>query len=141
MTISEKVRSARDLLGISQEDLANLIGVSRRSVVAWETAGATPRGWRMNKLAEILQVSADYLRSDEITDPLYGMEKKEYIDEARSRFGQKGAKELDYLLERNTALFAGGEISEEAKDAYFEAVTKAYFACKEAARKSSGKKT
>ncbi len=141
MTFSEKVRNARDLLSMNQEDLANLVGVSRRSVVAWETAGAIPHGWRMNKLAEILQVSADYLRSDDITDPLYGIEKKEYIDEARSRFGEKAAKEMDYLLERNAALFAGGEISQEAKDAYFEAVTKAYFACKEEARKSFGKRT
>ena len=37
------------------------------------------------------------------------------------------------------ALFAGGSISEETKDAYFQAVTEAYFACKNAAKEKYGK--
>ena len=40
----------------------------------------------------------------------------------------------------NTALFAGGTLSEEAKDAYFQAVAEAYYDCKKAARKTFGKK-
>ena len=47
---------------------------------------------------------------------------------------------MDELLERNAALFAGGELSEEAKDAFFTAVTKAYLECKEEARKTFGRK-
>lgn len=140
MTFSDKVKIARDKLGINQEQLAELMGVSRRSVVAWETAGTKPRGWRIRKLAELLEVSEDYLEDDEITDPQHGLEKKEYIEETRSRFGDRAAKEMDALLEKNVALFAGGEISQEAKDAYFEAVMKAYIACKEEAKKTYGRK-
>ena len=47
---------------------------------------------------------------------------------------------MDELLERNAALFAGGELSEEAKDAFFTAVTKAYLECKEQAKKTYGRK-
>jgi transcriptional regulator with XRE-family HTH domain len=140
MTFSDKVKIARDKRGINQEQLAELMGVSRRSVVAWETTGTMPRGWRIRKLAELLEVSEDYLENDEITDPQYGLEKKEYVDETRSRFGDRAAKEVDALLEKNVALFAGGEISQEAKDAYFEAVMKAYIACKEEAKKTYGRK-
>jgi hypothetical protein len=91
-------------------------------------------------LAEALRVSMDYLERDEIQDPLYGMEKTDYIEETRERFGSVAAREMDFLLERNAALFAGGNLDQEAKDAFFEAVTKAYWAAKEEARRTYGRK-
>lgn len=48
--------------------------------------------------------------------------------------------DLQKMLAENTALFAGGTLSEEAKDAYFQAVAEAYYDCKKAARKTFGKK-
>jgi len=138
MTFADKLREARKLRKLSQDELAKLTGVSRRSVIAWENAEVTPRARTMKKIAESLQVSLDYLKHDEITDPLHGVTTKEYIDEARERYGEKAAQELDFLLERQRVFFAGGEISQDAKDAFFEAVVKAYMACKdEAKRKSS----
>ena len=82
----------------------------------------------------------DYLSNDEVTDPKQGIEKINHIEEVRGQFGDKAALEVDELLERNAALFAGGELSEEAKDAFFTAVTKAYLECKEEARKTFGRK-
>jgi len=72
--------------------------------------------------------------------PKYGIEKAPYIEEARERLGPKAAKEMDVLLEQNVALFAGGALDQEAKDAFFEAVMKAYLKCKEEARKTYGRK-
>ena len=40
----------------------------------------------------------------------------------------------------NRALFAGGELDEEAKDAFYQAVTKAYLSCKMEAKKTFGRK-
>lgn len=140
MTFSEKVKRTRELLGLNQQGLADLVGVSKRTIATYETVGSIPRPATLRKLADTLQVSTDYLVNDDIDDPLYGIEKKEYVDEARERFGAKAAKEMDFLLERNAALFAGGELSPEAKDAYFEAVMKAYLACKEEAKKTYGRK-
>ena len=68
------------------------------------------------------------------------IEKDDYIAEARERYGVAGAKNMDELLSANTALFAGGELSQEQKDAFFEAVMKAYITCKEEARRKFGKK-
>ena len=82
----------------------------------------------------------DCLLNDEITDLKYGIEKAPYIEEARERLGPKAAKEMDVLLEQNVALFAGGALDQEAKDAFFEAVMKAYLKCKEEARKTYGRK-
>ena len=49
-------------------------------------------------------------------------------------------KHLIAVLKQNQSLFAGGTISEEAKDAYFQAVMKAYLDCKEAAKQTYGRK-
>ena len=138
MTFADKVRQARRQMKLSQEELGKLCKVSRRSVIAWETSEAVPRTRTLREIAEALQVSFDYLKHDEITDPLYGIEKKRYVDEARDRYGEVAAKEMDFLLERQRVFFAGGEISQEAKDAFFEAVMKAYLACKDEAKRKSG---
>lgn len=140
MTFAEKVKSARELREINQQALAEMMGVSRRTVVAWETTDAQPHASRIRKLAEVLQVSTDYLMNDDITDPTHGIEKQPYVEEARERYGAKAAKEINFLMERNNALFAGGEISDDAKEAYFQAVMKAYLECKEAARQTYGRK-
>ncbi len=137
-TFSQKIREARTLLKLNQEELGKLIGVSTRAVVAYETTYTRPRAATMRKLAQTLQVSVDYLTNDEIDDPLYGIEKQPFVEETRSLYGDKAAREIDFLMERNAALFAGGEISQEAKDAYFEAVMQAYLECKNKARETFG---
>ena len=83
----------------------------------------------MRKLAKALMVSVDYLADENITDPTYGLKKK--TTSRRPVSYTATAAEVNALLERNAEM--GGELSQEAKDAYFEAVMKAYLACKEKA--------
>lgn len=64
----------------------------------------------------------------------------EYVEDMRKNSGTREALDLQKMLAENTALFAGGTLSEEAKDAYFQAVAEAYYDCKKAARKTFGKK-
>ena len=140
MTFSDKIKLSRELCNLTQQQLADKVGVSKRTIASYESSGAIARSSTMRKLAKALNVSYDYLTNDNITDPKQGIEKIEYIEEARNQFGNRAAKEVDELLERNAALFAGGELSEEAKDAFFTAVTKAYLECKEQAKKTYGRK-
>lgn len=137
---SEKIKEAREGLKLNQQQLGDLVGVSKRSIAAYETVGTMPRGNTVRKLAKVLNVSVDYLLNDEIVDTQYGMEKEPYVEEARERLGNRAAKEMDSLLEQNLALFAGGELDQEAKDAFFEAVMKSYLKCKDEARKTFGRK-
>lgn len=92
------------------------------------------------KLARALHVSYDYLMNEDITDPAYGMDKMEYMDEAGRVYGTTGAKEKNELLEANQNLFAGGDLDESAKDMFYQAVTKAYLMCKMEAKKTYGRK-
>lgn len=139
-TFSEKVKEARVSLGISQPQLGKKIGLSVRSVIAYEKGEKKPRPASMLKLAKALGVSVKFLSDDECENPMADIEKDDYIAEARERYGAAGAKNMDELLSANTALFAGGELSQEQKDAFFEAVMKAYITCKEEARRKFGKK-
>lgn len=140
MNFSDKVKRQREICKLTQQALAEEVGVSRRTIAAYETTGVKPRSSTMRKLAAALKVSVDYLTFDEITDPKQGLEKQGYVDQARELYGTQAATEMNALLERNTALFAGGELSQEAKDDFFAAVVKSYLACKEAAKKTYGRK-
>ena len=140
MTFSEKVRSAREMIEITQTDLAKEVGVSRRAIVAYETSGAIPRKSTLEKLARALKVSTKFLSDENCNDPLEEIEKDGYVEQARSLYGTNGARDIESLLRDNTALFAGGELSQDQKDAFFEAVMKAYITCKEEARSKFGKK-
>ena len=137
---STKVKEERENQGWNQTDLGEKIGVSVRSVSAYETGSTRPRGIMARRLAAVFHVSTDYLLNDEIDDRSYGRDKSVFMEEARVRFGESGAKEMDRLLEQNLSLFAGGEITQEAKDTFFEAVMTAYVTCKEEARRKFGKK-
>ena len=95
---------------------------------------------QLYKLAKALGVSTEYLKNDEIDDPAYGLDRMEYVEEMRQHAGKRDSLDLEEMLKQNQSLFAGGTISEEAKDAYFQAVMKAYLDCKEAAKQTKKKK-
>ena len=138
---SEKVVEARTELGLTQAQLGDAAGVSLRTVLDYEKGRKSPRAATMLKLAKALKVSVKFLSDDACENPLEDIEKDGYIEEARERYGAKGARDVDQLLADNAALFAGGELSQDQKDAFFEAIMKAYITCKEEARVKFGRKS
>ena len=140
MAFSDKVKRAREIAQLTQQDLGDAIGVSKRTIASYESQGALPRRSTLAKLARALKVSVKYLSDDSCTNPLEDIEQDDYVAEARALYGEKGARDMEGLLAANTALFAGGELSQDQKDLFFEAITKAYFACKETAKEKYGRK-
>lgn len=140
INLSQKIRMQRAFLDMSRDELAAKVGVTRRSIVAYEGGDRTPRPNTLIKLAEALNVSVRYLSDDECENPQEDIDRDLYIRSANEKYGTSGARDIDRLLKENMALFAGGDISLEEKDRFFEAVTKAYFVCREEARKRYGRK-
>ena len=136
-TFSEKVKDARLQLGLSQQQLGEATGVSLRTILSYEKGEKMPRQGTLLKLAKALGVSSKFLIDDLCENP---MEKDSYIEDAREKYGNKGAKDVEKLLADNAALFAGGELSQEQKDEFFQAVMVAYVTCKEEAKKKFGRK-
>lgn len=66
MILADKIIRLRKQLGWSQEELAEKMHISRQSVSKWESANSIPDLNRVIKLAEIFDVSTDFLLKDEI---------------------------------------------------------------------------
>ena len=139
-TFSEKVKDARLQLGLSQQQLGEATGVSLRTILSYEKGEKMPRQGTLLKLAKALGVSSKFLIDDLCENPMEDIEKDSYIEDAREKYGNKGAKDVEKLLADNAALFAGGELSQEQKDEFFQAVMVAYVTCKEEAKKKFGRK-
>lgn len=65
MKLHEKILYCRKRAGLSQEELAGRVGVSRQAVSKWETAEAVPETGKLAALAAALGVSVDWLLSEE----------------------------------------------------------------------------
>lgn len=61
MTLAEKILSLRTGKGMSQDDLAEKLEVSRQSVSKWETGQSTPDLDKIIRLADLFGVSVDEL--------------------------------------------------------------------------------
>ena len=65
MTLGEKIRHARKSCGLSQEQLAEKLCVSRSAIAKWETDKGMPDVENLKFLSRLLNVSVDYLLSEE----------------------------------------------------------------------------
>ena len=64
MTLGEKIRELRKNCGLSQEQLAEKLSVSRSAVAKWETEKGLPDVGNLKLLARLLNVSVDHLLDD-----------------------------------------------------------------------------
>ncbi|HHT24641.1 MAG TPA: helix-turn-helix transcriptional regulator [Clostridiaceae bacterium] len=61
MTFGEKLQDARKRAGLSQEQLAEKLSVSRSAVAKWENNNGMPDIDNLKAIAQLLDVSIDYL--------------------------------------------------------------------------------
>jgi transcriptional regulator with XRE-family HTH domain len=59
VTARERLAARRKLVGLSQEDLGEALGVHPQTVAAWEQGRATPRPWYRTLLADALRVDME----------------------------------------------------------------------------------
>ena len=119
-------------MNLSQTELAQLTGISERSLYTYEQLGTLPRKSNIRKLAEALHISVSYLLDDEETDKQSRINEDMFLAEARKQFGAKGAKEAQEVLGRVSSLFAGGDL--DAKDVFFQALMAVYMYSKKNAK-------
>ncbi|MDO4356988.1 MAG: helix-turn-helix transcriptional regulator [Clostridia bacterium] len=70
MHIGNKISQCRRAAGISQEKLAEQLGISRQAVSRWETGEAVPDVEKVILLSRIFGVSTDYLLLDELEEAI-----------------------------------------------------------------------
>ncbi len=73
MVFGEKLKLLRNEKGLTQEELAEQLGVSRQAVSKWESGTGYPETEKMLQLAKMFNASLDYL----LLDDYYVEEQKE----------------------------------------------------------------
>lgn len=71
MILADKLMNLRKKNGWSQEELADLIGVSRQAVSKWEGAQSVPDLEKILRLSQLFGVTTDYLLKDELEEAEY----------------------------------------------------------------------
>ena len=95
MTFGEKVKAERTKLGMSQDELAAKIGVTRRIIGSYENDKSRPRGMeRYKKLAESLNVNVNYLLSEDDA----------FIADVEDKYGRRGARQAQDMREMVDAI-------------------------------------
>lgn len=61
MSIADRIQNLRKAKGISQEELADKIGVSRQAVSKWESGQSTPDIEKIILLSDFFETTTDYL--------------------------------------------------------------------------------
>lgn len=69
MSISDKIKKLREKSGLSPEEFAEKVGVSRQTAAGWESGASAPDLNNLVSLSRLFGVSTDYLLSDEAATP------------------------------------------------------------------------
>lgn len=65
MVFSEKLQLLRKNKGLTQEELAEKLDVSRQAVAKWEAGQAFPDVFNLIRISDLMNVSVDYLVRDQ----------------------------------------------------------------------------
>ena len=107
MKFCEKLQKLRKEKGYSQEQLADLLDVSRQSVSKWESGTTYPEMDKLLSLCKIFNVSLDELTNDEITD-------KNIMDKKKNNFSNIFYAILD-MINKSIEMFKNMSKKELAK--------------------------
>ena len=117
MEFKDRLIKLRRRYSISQTELAEMVGVSRKSIQFYESGERYPRKHTLERLAQVLRVSVDYLVSDN----------EMFIVEAGEIGGIEEQMSAERFINNAAALFAGGSLTEEDKDTIMRAIQEIYW--------------
>lgn len=92
MNFADKLIQLRRQHGLSQEQLADRLGVTRQSVSKWESGSSVPELNKIIMISELYDISIDYLVKDSISQSATG--KVEYT---LTDLGKSFMSVLDYM--------------------------------------------
>ena len=91
MTLGEKLSKLRKEYNYTQEQLADILGVSRQSISKWESDIAYPETEKLIKIGKLFECSMDYLLNDDITEKngARPAEKESLLDTLKKQFHER----------------------------------------------------
>lgn len=97
MVLYEKLTLLREERGLTQEELAEELNVSRQAVSRWETGASFPSTENLGYLSQFFQVTVDYLLNDSAELPKEEPPKEEQVpismeEEKSEKAGKENAR-------------------------------------------------
>lgn len=122
MSIGSRMKERREELGMTQTQLAEIIGVTKGAVGNYETDANSPKASIMYKVFSALQCDANYLYQDEMSQPESNMlpQKERSILKLFRLLNEEGQEKLtDYAddLVQSGKYIKSGEIQMDYKEA------------------------
>ncbi|EMB2835663.1 helix-turn-helix transcriptional regulator [Pseudomonas aeruginosa] len=98
LQLAERLKEAREYVGLSQDDVANVLGLSRPAVSNIESGSRKVEATELNKLAKLYRKSLDYLMTGR--DPLpSGPEQLGFLARAVKGLSQQDLDEVARFAE------------------------------------------
>jgi len=121
MTFGEKFKAEREKKNLTQQQVADSLGLNRRMITRYENNLSFPRSrGNYRKIAEFFGVDVNYFLSED----------ESFVVQASEQYGSRGMKQAQDLIADMSGLFAGGELSEQDKDAVMKALQDIYWESK-----------
>ena len=98
LKIAEKLQAQRKAHGYSQEELADLLNVSRQAVSKWERGEASPDTDNLIALAKIYNITIDQLINSESEDEVVVEDKDEGKAQEKDK-NESGAESIEVIQE------------------------------------------
>lgn len=117
MGISKRIKEAREMMGLTQKELADRLGVTASAVTNYENGTSHPKEPVLLKMLEILPVDANFLFQDDIKSPKregYTHQEKLLIKKYRTLDGH-GKRTVDVVLEEEVQRMEEMRKAEEKK--------------------------
>ena len=96
MTLGEKLSKLRKEYNYTQEQLADILGVTRQSISKWESDIAYPETDKLIRIGKLFECSMDYLLNDDI-NVKQGIEPKEtetFWDKFKKQFHKRKSEKM-----------------------------------------------
>ena len=96
MTLGEKLSKLRKEYNYTQEQLADILGVSRQSISKWESDIAYPETDKLIKMGKLFECSMDYLLNEDITEKqgLQPSEKESIWDKFKKQLHERKSEKM-----------------------------------------------
>ena len=95
MTVGDKLAKLRKENNYTQEQLADILGVSRQSISKWESNISYPETEKLIRISELFHCSLDYLLKDEMdTDGIFNSRKGMFVYHYRTNIPERKSKKM-----------------------------------------------
>lgn len=109
MNLAEKIMFERKKTGLSQEQLADKLGITRQAISKWEAGSAVPELSKLLALSEVFGVSIDYLVKDSMKEDI-----SRYREEAYEASGES-ARRLEEKVDNLERYIRGYQFTSKTK--------------------------